>query len=137
VAATLDAPDTLPTTLLNLAPSPNGVTGLTWSPDGAYLLYLSDADSVSVAADGSSGPCWTPRLVPATGGAVINLQGVCYLTRTTLPQWSADSRYLLLTTDGGLAVIDVPAALADPAHVQPIYLTDLPPGQAHSPIWQP
>jgi hypothetical protein len=81
-------------------------------------------------------------LVPADGGAAINLEGVCYATRTALPQWSYDSRYLLLTTEtSGLAVVDVAAALADPAHttaigLTPIYAEETPPGLAHSPAWQ-
>jgi Tol biopolymer transport system component len=123
-------PGTPATTLLDLAPSPNGITGLSWSPDGAYLLYLSD----SVVSS-----CWNPWLLPAAGGEPVRLAGVCYLTRTALPQWSADSRYLLLTTETGPAVVDVPAALADPAYVtaMPLPMPSELGGLAHSPAWQP
>ncbi|MCC7358536.1 MAG: PD40 domain-containing protein [Anaerolineales bacterium] len=129
----LDDPDALPTTLLDFDPSPNGIMGLSWSPDGAHLLYLSDAVTGGTTSTG----CWTLRLVPSTGGAATQLDGFCALSRSTLPRWSSDGRYLLLATETDLAVIDLNAVLADPAQVQPGYLTNQPPGLAHSPAWQP
>ena len=128
-----------PTGLFDLS-SPNGIMGLSWSPDGQYLLYLSDAVTAASLGNGTASTgCWTPRLLPVAGGPAVALDGVCYLTRTALPQWSPDSRYLLFSAEAGLVTVNVPQALANGGHAQPLFLpvpTDLP-GLAHSPTWQP
>ena len=77
------------TSVMTIAPAPNGLRGLRYSPDGRALMYISD--------DNNNG-CWsvnvqfldTPSLLGGVGG-------VCHSMRTALPDWSPDSRWLVLT----------------------------------------
>ncbi len=128
--------------VMDLAPSPNGIFGLEYSPDGRYLMFVSDRENNG---------CWNIHLLSLANQTLSRLEGVCYTIRTALPAWSSDSRWLVFTAgwaggvpaqDGNagraqeLTAIDVARALQDPGHVVPVRLTQWL-GDDLSPRWQP
>jgi dipeptidyl aminopeptidase/acylaminoacyl peptidase len=115
--------------LLELHYLPDGLIGLNWSPDGRFLLYLIGH---------SDGGCFTPHLLAVATRLDTNLPNVCYLPRTTLPDWSPGGRYLLLSAQPGSSILllDVAEALRHPQKVAGTWMT-LGPDFAWSPVWQP
>jgi Tol biopolymer transport system component len=115
--------------LLDLQPMPNGIIGLNWSPDGRYLLYLVDEQNNG---------CWTIHLLGAADRKVTELHAACVATRTALPSWSPDSRYIAFTGgSGGMAVLDWALSLEHPG-AGVTWLTGNS-GRATdmNPVWQP
>jgi Tol biopolymer transport system component len=138
----VDAHGGQPVVLASLAPAPNGMQGLQYSPDGRTLVFVADASS-----DG----CWHLYLVSLEAPAMRGLGGVCQTLRTALPSWSPDSRWLVFSAgwaggqpapDGNsgraieLTALDAVQAFLDPEHLQPLRLTTWV-GDDLSPAWQP
>ncbi len=120
--------------IFNLRPAPNVLHGLTWSPDGSYLMF--------VALTGND--CRAVHLLQVDGSGFTRLNGICYVSRTSEPDWSMDSQWVVFTADPKRAengnteiyAINIKEALRSPDNVRPIPLTNSP-GLDLNPQWQP
>ena len=121
-------------TLLEIRPVPNGIMGLSWSPDGVYLAYLQSV--------GMSG-CWHVHILRLADGERREVEDLCYTMRTREPDWTPDGRWLVYPADGdgsyadfGLVAVDIPGLFDDPENpiVHRLTKTD---GTAHSPQVRP
>jgi Tol biopolymer transport system component len=129
--------------VMDLAPAPNGILGLDYSPDGRVLSFI--------ASEGYSG-CWSIHLLSLDDQALHRLPGVCHAMRTALPSWSPDGRWLAFTAgwdaerpapDGSgaleLTALDVFQyffALDEAQRALPVRLSTWV-GDDLSPAWQP
>lgn len=90
--------------VMDLAPAPNGILGLDYSPDGRVLSFI--------ASQGYSA-CWNIHLLSLDDQALHRLPSVCHAMRTALPSWSPDGRWLAFTAgwDGNRPAADGNGAL--------------------------
>lgn len=120
--------------LIEIRPVPNGIAGLAWSPDGAYLSYFQSV--------GRSG-CWHVHILRLADGERREVEGLCYTMRTLEPDWSPDGRWLVYPADEdgsyadfGLVAVDIPQLFAAPEIPIVRRLTEND-GTAHSPQVRP
>jgi Tol biopolymer transport system component len=120
--------------IIRIQPIPNGIMGLSWSPDGSYLAYLQSV--------GMSG-CWHVHVLRLADGERREVKDLCYTARTLEPDWTPDGQWLVYPADDdgsykdyAIVAVNIPLLFDDPDHPVVHRLTEND-GTAHSPQVRP